>query len=77
MIRQQRQQMFGAGRGSGIRAALDRARQRDAALHDLELEANLVCSNGGAPSVHSEFCAVNKTRTVRRQEDYGLGNLVS
>ena len=33
-------------------------------------------SNGGAPSVDGEFCAVNETGAIRRQEDDGLGNLV-
>jgi hypothetical protein len=33
-------------------------------------------SNCAAPSVDGEFCAVNETGTIRRQEDNGLGNLV-
>jgi hypothetical protein len=33
-------------------------------------------SNGGAASVGGEFCAVNETGAIRRQEDDGLGNLV-
>ncbi len=33
-------------------------------------------SNGGAPSVDGECCAVNETGTIRRQEDNGLRNLV-
>src|SRR6266496_480551 len=32
--------------------------------------------NGRAPSVDSEFCALNKTRTIRRQKDDGLRNLI-
>jgi len=31
---------------------------------------------GGAPPVYGEFRALNKTGTIRRQEDNGLGNLV-
>src|SRR5437016_13030776 len=33
-------------------------------------------SNRSAPSVDGEICAVNKTGTIRRQEDNGFGNLV-
>src|SRR5262249_46219042 len=32
--------------------------------------------NRGAPSVDGELRAVNETGAIRRQEDYGLGNLV-
>jgi hypothetical protein len=34
------------------------------------------CSNGGAPSIDGECCAVNETGTIRRQEDNGLSNLL-
>ncbi len=37
---------------------------------------NAQFSNGGAPSVDGEFCAVNETGTIRRQEDDSLGDLV-
>src|SRR5437870_12837085 len=33
-------------------------------------------SNGSTPSVDSEFCTVNETGTIRRQEDNGLSDLV-
>jgi hypothetical protein len=33
-------------------------------------------SNGSAPAIDGGFCPVNKTRTIRRQENNGLGNLV-
>src|ERR1700746_1283214 len=33
-------------------------------------------SNRSAPSVDGEICAVDKTGTIRRQEDNGFGNLV-
>lgn len=38
--------------------------------------SNLVPSNRGPPAVDGEFCAVNETRTIGRQEDNGLGNFV-
>jgi hypothetical protein len=31
-------------------------------------------SNGSAPSVDGEFCAVNETGTIRRQKDNGFRN---
>jgi len=33
-------------------------------------------SNGSAPSVDGEFCAVNETGTIRRQKDNGLSSFV-
>ena len=42
----------------------------------LRSPTSTVFSNSGAPSVDGEFCAVNETRPIRRQEDNGLGNFV-
>src|SRR4030095_14649553 len=33
-------------------------------------------SNGSAPSIDGELCAMNETGTIRRQEDNGISDLV-
>jgi hypothetical protein len=45
-------------------------------LDALLLSSRRAILNGGTPSVDGEFRAVNETRTIGRQEDNGLGNLV-